>query len=79
MSNVFKLKPVKPSLSSVGFICDESGEYRFQGECDISFYNADGVWLVDIGLPNGENVSLDVIPRQVTVSNYRQDESENSL
>ncbi len=74
MSNVFKLKPAKPSLTTVGFICDESGEYRLQGQCDISFYNADGVWLVDIGLPNGENLSLDVMPSRFKVSSYPQDD-----
>lgn len=74
MNNVFKLKPAKPSLTTVGFNREECGEYRLQGECDITFYNASGVWLVDIGLPNGENISIDVMPSQVTVSNYPQDE-----
>lgn len=74
MRNVFKLKPTKPTLTTVGLNREECGEYRFQGECDISFYNANGVWLVDIGLPNGENVSLDVMPSQVTVSDYPPDE-----
>jgi|GEM_PF-2818482 len=74
MSNVFKLKPAKPSLTSAGFNREECGEYRLQGECDITFYNASGVWLVDIGLPNGENLSLDVMPSRFKVSSYPQDD-----
>lgn len=74
MSNVIKLKPAKPSLTSAGFNREECGEYRLQGECDITFYNAGGLWLVDIGLPNGENISIDVMPSQVTVSDYPSDE-----